>query len=299
MSDLGTRLREARERQGLSLTQAALDTRILQQSLVALEEGAFQRLPGDVVIRGFIRNYAQYLGLSADEMVELYRSERGVTDPIRVVPVTKPSSTRFYVLPSFFGVFFVTIALIGMSYITLNAVGRIGDRVTPVALAAPTVTVPPPSPLPTSVPTVTPTPLPSPRDSGVAIGDPLDERELPGTRPEAEPEAEPDVDPNAAAAGGVADDLAPTPTPAAPITIELLIPNQRGNENSWLRVQTDGNTAFEGVMRAGESLTFLAQRRVLVRAGNPPDVLVTVNGIQQGALGPNPGQPVDWPWPPN
>ncbi|PDW03019.1 helix-turn-helix domain-containing protein [Candidatus Viridilinea mediisalina] len=287
MSDLGTRLREARERQGLSLTQVALDTRILQQSLVALEEGAFQRLPGDVVIRGFIRNYAQYLGLNPDEMVELYRSERGVTDPIRVVPVTKPPSTRAYVLPSFFGVFFVTIALIGMSYITLNAVGRIGDRVTPIALAAPTATVPPPSPLPTSAPTLTPLPqpTPTPRDSFIAIGDPPDE-----------------LDPSETTntvAGGVDPDPVLTPTPAAPITIELVIPNVRGNENSWVRVQTDGNTAFEGVMRAGEHLNFSAQRRVLVRAGNPPDVLVTVNGIRQGALGPNPGQPVDWPWPPN
>jgi cytoskeleton protein RodZ len=52
-------------------------------------------------------------------------------------------------------------------------------------------------------------------------------------------------------------------------------------------------------MRAGEKLVFEAQRRVLIRAGNPPDVFVTVNGLQQGALGQNPGQPVNWPWPPN
>jgi transcriptional regulator with XRE-family HTH domain len=100
MSELGTRLREARERQGLSLAQAAMDTRILQQSLAALEEGAFQRLPGDVVIRGFIRNYAQYLGLGSDELIELYRRERGVTDQIRVVPATNPPRTRAYVMQS-------------------------------------------------------------------------------------------------------------------------------------------------------------------------------------------------------
>lgn len=77
MSELGDRLRQARERQGLSLAQASVDTRILQASLAALEEGAYQRLPGDVVVRGFIRNYAQYLGLPPDEMIELYRRERG------------------------------------------------------------------------------------------------------------------------------------------------------------------------------------------------------------------------------
>ena len=62
------------------------------------------------------------------------------------------------------------------------------------------------------------------------------------------------------------------------IVIEVAVPNQRGNENSWVRVQTDGNVAFEGIMRAGEKLVFEAQRRVVIRAGNPPDVFVTVNG---------------------
>jgi cytoskeleton protein RodZ len=278
MSELGARLREARERQGLSLTQAALETRILQQSLTALEEGAFQRLPGDVVIRGFIRNYAQYLGLNSDELIELYRRERGVTDQIRVVPATNPPRARAYVLPSFFGVFFVTVALVGMAYITLNAVGRVGDRVSPVAEAVPTATIPPPSPLPTATPGLAPT--------------------LPPAQPTLAPIVA-DLAAIDAVAGGVDRSPSLTPTLAAPIVLELNVPNLRGNESSWVRVQTDGNTAYEGVIRAGESLTFSAQRRVLVRAGNPPDVLVTVNGLQQGALGPNPGQPVNWPWPPN
>jgi hypothetical protein len=97
-------------------------------------------------------------------------------------------------------------------------------------------------------------------------------------------------------AGGAA--LRPTPSPAAPIVIEVAINTARSGANSWVRIQTDGNTAFEGIMRSGEKLAFQAQRRVVVRAGNPPDVIVTVNGLQQGALGQVPGQPVNWEWPP-
>lgn len=282
MSELGARLRQTREGQGLSLAQASVDTRILQQSLLALEEGSYQRLPSDVVTRGFIRNYAQYLGLPADELIELYRRERGATDQIRVVAATNPPRTRSYVLPSFFGVFFVTVALIGLAYVALNAVGRIGDRApTNVAVAA-TATIPPPSPLPTGTAGLAPTiALPSLQPTALAAGT---------------------VGPAGGAAGalpGLVVTAGPSPTPAAPIVIEVSIANQRGNENSWVRVQTDGNTVFEGIMRAGEKLVFEAQRRVLIRAGNPPDVLVTVNGLQQGPLGQNPGQPVNWPWPPN
>mgnify|MGYP001462468814 CR=1 FL=1 len=283
MSELGARLRQAREGQGLSLAQAAIDTRILQQSLAALEEGAYHRLPSDVVTRGFIRNYANYLGLSPDEMIELYRRERGATDQIRVVPATNPPRTRSYVLPSFFGVFLVTMALIGLSYVALNALGRIGDRTASASVASPTTAVPPPSPLPTPSVGAAPTiPIPS-RTAAPASTAPAGATALAGAT------AGP-------AAGGV---IEATPTSSAPIVLEVAVPNNRGNENSWVRVQTDGNTVFEGIMRSGDKLVFEAQRRVLVRAGNPPDVFVTVNGLQQGALGQTPGQPVNWPWPPN
>jgi transcriptional regulator with XRE-family HTH domain len=285
MSELGARLRQAREGQGISLAQAAIDTRILLQSLAALEEGAFQRLPSDVATRGFIRNYAQYLSLSGDELIELYRRERGATDKIRVVAATNPPRTRSYVLPSFFGVFFVTVALIGLAYVALNAVGRIGDRAPGLAAVEPSATVPPPSPLPSPtagraptitilVPTLPPgsaAPTPPPGSTALAVITP-------------------------GIAGGAA--LGLSPTPAAPIVLEVAISTTRGGENSWVRIQTDGNTVFEGIMRGGEKLAFQAQRRVVVRAGNPPAVIVTVNGLQQGALGQVPGQPVNWEWPP-
>lgn len=281
MSELGARLRQSREAQGISLAQAAVDTRILQQSIIALEEGAYHRLPSDVVIRGFVRNYAQYLDLPADEMIELYRRERGSTDKIRIVPATIPPRSRSYVLPGFFGVFFVTIALVGLAYVGLNAIGRIGDRAAQAPAAITTPTTLPPSPLP--IPTDTAVP-------NVQTGTATD---VPGvvlapTRPPA------------TIAGGSAATVAPSnTTTTAPIVLEVNVPLRSGGENSWIRIEVDGNTAYEGIMTAGEQLTFEAQRRVFIRAGNPPDVFVTVNGLQQGALGQAPGQPVNWSWPPN
>jgi len=269
MSELGARLRRARETNGISLAQAAADTRILLQSLQALEEGAFERLPSDVVARGFIRNYSQYLGLPVDEMIELYRRERGATDKIRIVPATHPPRTRMYVLPSFFAIFFITLALIGLAYVGLSALGHIGERATPPAAVAPSPTIVPPSPLPT--------PEPPPTSVSIPTSLPATPTVLPTvpTTPE------------------------PTPTLAAPIVVEIRVPAVRGNENSWVRVQVDGTTVFEAIMRAGEQRTFTAQRRVFIRAGNPTDVEVTVNGLQQGPLGTVPGQPVNWSWPPN
>lgn len=269
MSQLGERLRQARESQSISLAQAAVETRILQQWLIALEEGALERLPNDVAARGFVRNYAQYLGLSADEIVELYRRERGESSPIRIVPVTHPPQRRSYVLPSFFGVFFVTVALVGVMYVVLSAIGRIGDGEVSSIASVDTPTIPTPTALAT-VP---------PNTAVVGGASPL----LPTASPT----------PLSVAA---TSEPSPTPELAAPIVVEVNI--ESGAGTSWLRVQTDGATVYEQNMSGGEQEVFLAQREVFIRSGNPTIVQVTVNGLQQGPIGQIPGQPVNWYWPP-
>jgi cytoskeletal protein RodZ len=77
MSKLGDGLRAQRERKNITLEQAAADTRIREKFLKALEDGDYQSLPGPVYTRGFLRNYAEYLDLEADELVTLYHHERG------------------------------------------------------------------------------------------------------------------------------------------------------------------------------------------------------------------------------
>jgi cytoskeletal protein RodZ len=82
-SAVGERLRDAREIKGIDLFRAERDTKIRSKYLAALEDGDFTDLPGDVYTRGFIRNYATYLGLDADEIEEEWRSEAGAPDITR------------------------------------------------------------------------------------------------------------------------------------------------------------------------------------------------------------------------
>lgn len=78
---LGEQLRAQRERKGITLEQAAADTRIREKFLKALEDGDYPSLPGAVYTRGFLRNYADYLDLGTDELVVLYQQERGGGPP--------------------------------------------------------------------------------------------------------------------------------------------------------------------------------------------------------------------------
>lgn len=326
MSQLGEQLRQARENNGLSLAQAASETRIRQQFLEALEAGKYDALPNDVVTKGFIRNYAQFLQLSAEELIDLYRLERGGSQPIRVIPTSSMPQTRSYVLPSFFGVFFVTIALVALAYITLSALGRIRDtNVATRVTVTPTTAIATPTELSTSLPPTAVPPLADApgedvlSDAAFPPEPDVSEAEPAGPAPAPEEPAAPEAAPTAAAAaaetpaptstpsasnptlGPAGGEPAPrpssTPTQEAPIVVEVSIPPGDG-EGSWLRVQTDGVIVYEQIMGSGERQVFLAQRQVQIRAGNPTFVQVGVNGLPPETIGQVPGEPVDWSWPP-
>ena len=74
MFEIGNSLREARERQGLAYPEIELATKIRARYIRALEEEDFTSIPGDAYIRGFLRTYADYLGLDGDLYVDEYAS---------------------------------------------------------------------------------------------------------------------------------------------------------------------------------------------------------------------------------
>lgn len=86
-SAVGEKLRGARELRGVDLFRVERDTKIRTKFLSALESGDFAELPGDVYTRGFLRNYATYLGLDADEIEEEWRAEAGTAVPLMPIIV--------------------------------------------------------------------------------------------------------------------------------------------------------------------------------------------------------------------
>ncbi len=72
MGTLGQYLREAREAMGIDLRDAAQQTRISINYLKALEEEDFSKLPGEVFVRGFLKNYGRFLSLEESEVIKRY-----------------------------------------------------------------------------------------------------------------------------------------------------------------------------------------------------------------------------------
>jgi Helix-turn-helix domain len=74
MFELGNSLREARSRQGLGYPQVELATKIRSKYIRALEEEEFDVLPAETYVKGFLRTYADFLGLDGQLYVEEYES---------------------------------------------------------------------------------------------------------------------------------------------------------------------------------------------------------------------------------
>jgi transcriptional regulator with XRE-family HTH domain len=97
MDDLGQTLREARERLGLTLEEVERGTRIRAHHLEAMERGDWNSLPSPVQARGFLRNYADFIGLNADAILlryaELIQSRRPSPAASAQPKAAKPAPT--------------------------------------------------------------------------------------------------------------------------------------------------------------------------------------------------------------
>lgn len=98
MISIGEQLKAARERMGLDLDRVSDDTNIAKRFLTALEEENFTVFPGDPYVIGFLRNYAEYLGLEAREFISAFKNIRIQEQPVPVeslIPKRGPSPWIF------------------------------------------------------------------------------------------------------------------------------------------------------------------------------------------------------------
>ena len=119
MKTVGQILKQARIKKNLQIAQAAKITKIRPAYLVALEEDEFQKLPSAASARGFIKNYAEFLGLSSAQVLAVFRrdfdekkvkkmSSRPATKPLtKLKLVWTPKLTTIFLIVFLTGLFLV------------------------------------------------------------------------------------------------------------------------------------------------------------------------------------------------
>ena len=240
-NDFGQKLREARDRRGLSLRQIANATKISMMTLEALEKNDLKRLPGGIFSRAFVRSYALEVGLDPDRAIEEFMGqfphEEAVTaghptttttqieDHEAVESDRRMASTflRLILISVPIGVFVVYFGIFGRK----DAV-QAPAKPKPAALAEETV--------------------------HPAIIDP-------------EPAAAP------------ADVSAAAP-------VDRLVVQMKAAQRCWVSAIVDGQRTVQRTFQPGDEQTLEVYRELVLTAGDPSALTVTLNGTTARPLGP-------------
>lgn len=118
MFEVGSSLRRARERQGLTLAEAERATRISPRYLRALEEERFTDLPGDAYARSFLREYADFLGLEAQPFVDEFDARFATHEEPSLAPPGLPHRAS---VGRYLGLALAGLALAGLAVWALGA----------------------------------------------------------------------------------------------------------------------------------------------------------------------------------
>lgn len=123
MTELGARLKEARTAKGYSLEDLQAMTKIQKRYLAGIEDGNYSMMPGPFYVRAFIKQYADAVGLNAEELLESYKQEVPTssneevlqnmkTAPTRRKPISKSSSRVSEFVPMIVVALFFILALV-------------------------------------------------------------------------------------------------------------------------------------------------------------------------------------------
>jgi hypothetical protein len=113
--EIGNSLREARVRRGIEFAQAEQVTKVRAKYLRSLEEERFELLPSETYVKGFLRTYADYLGLDGQLYVDEFNSRFGTDDRERM----RRSSVRPQQRSRRFETNVVLVALLSIAVVTV------------------------------------------------------------------------------------------------------------------------------------------------------------------------------------
>lgn len=279
VSGVGDLLRAQRERLGWSVPDVAANLKIRRVMIEAIERGRFRDLPGLAYALGFVRAYAELLGLDSGEIVKRFRAEATGIEEHRELNFPQPLGESR--LPGGFAISAAMLAAVvayGVWYATSFTNDGVPQRVTAVpdrlaALAVPAYDPPAPPPtVPTPAPPIvadnSPAVAPAPAVPQAAIPAPLPPREplIAAVPPRAVEPAAPPVDQSA---GKVYGEVS---SPDVRVVI-------RAQADAWVQVKDPaGNVLFDRVLKPGETYKAPNRPGLLLRAGNAGSLEIKVDG---------------------
>lgn len=290
---LGEYLRDTREALKLSFNQVRRLTQIPEKYLLSLEAGDYQKLPGDVYIKGFLKSLAAVYHVPAAALLTQFEKERDLERSLTKDPL-HPYPAKTYQLPSFT----VTPKTITVSLVLVLAAASVIYLIWQVR----SVSAPPNLNLlfPSENVTVNSRSIllrgKTERGSRVYVngqevlveesGEFKEVLNLVDGSNQLLVEAKNKFDKVSAVERTVVvtETLPPTSTPLI-IGHNIVVVSVIGPQQAWLNVIADGVVVFEGILKPGSRQTFFAQRQMLISSGNAGSTRLIYNGRDLGVLG--------------
>ena len=133
---VGTTLKRQREAKRMGLAEVSRVTRIPQPTLEAIEQDHFDDLPGEVFVKGFLKSYAQTIGLVPDDVVARYASSRRASGAhVTPLPVASPVQAAREGRSPRFGVAIALVLLLILFTLALSIVLKPRGRDMPPELS--------------------------------------------------------------------------------------------------------------------------------------------------------------------
>ena len=244
---VGDILRREREKQGLTIADIEQGTSIRGLYIEHIERGNIKELPGLVYAKGFVRNYAKFLRLDAEQLVQQFAEENGSAPVPPPVEVESPARRI-----SLSNVGDESLSEISIGQQSSSYAGIFGKLAAGIVVLAALV----------GGGAAVISAINAPAREAVQ---PPVKAEQPAAAPAAAPANPPDTQKNA---DGVR------------VSVTL-------TERCWTEVSVDGKSVFEGIIEKGKMENWQGKESVVIRAGNAGALDVTLNGKKLGKFGDN------------
>jgi cytoskeleton protein RodZ len=253
---VGQFLRKEREKRNVSLDAVAKVTRITKENLEALEKDDFQVISAPVFVRGFLRNYATFLGLDPKEVIDRYDSQ---TDLIPVPedkeppppPPPREEKAIFKIL------LFLSILLVGVVFSFYYFKKSSGPTSPPPPSAAVA-----PAPAPGTQPA--PSKVTPPKGKTATRPIQPEKGKKPPDKPQAATSPRPDID---------------------QIEEKRHVLRAVAMEKTWMRIVADDQQVSDVLLQPKETSTWTARHKFAITLGNAGGVELFFDGTSQGRLG--------------
>ncbi len=280
-SSFGEYLRRERELRDITLPEISAATKVSQRYLQALEQDDDARLPPAVFIKGFIRNYAIFIGLDPDEALLRYQEQKKSleeadgSEPEEIRPVAPPKPRPGKIL---WGIILVGLLLSGAAAMFWYLSQQTGDS--PLDRLISRFTKAQPAAVEAPMPGANPPERLAPAMSTAA--EPPPETEAAPAEPETSPPEA--VQEQAAAEPVVTHELPFEPT-LEPVLVTPLEVTLLAVEQTWLAVDVDGMETHDVTLQPGERLRLEVIDSIRLHLGNAAGIRIRVGGKTLGPFG--------------